>query len=143
MQLPVTDSTPNTRPRHETVPPSPAKNIIGEDAFPPRTRQKTPPNLVRRPSFPVRVKQTGSNIPVIMESKVVGFDSAENAERLPDSVSNGCYTPTTPRETMQQSQKAVVRSSEYCRQIAAILHRLLCQCKHLIFVMMQQRCSSI
>lgn len=110
MQLPVTDSTPNTRPRHETVPPSPAKNIIGEDAFPPRTRQKTPPNLVRRPSFPVRVKQTGSNIPVIMESKVVGFDCAENAERLPDSVSNGCYTPTTPRETMQQSQKAVVRS---------------------------------
>lgn len=107
-QLPLADSTPKTRPRHEIIPPAPAKNI-GEDAFPSRTRQKTPPNLVRRPSFPGRVRQTGSNTPVIMDNKLVGFDNAENSERLPVSVSNGCYTPM-PRETIQQSQKAVVRS---------------------------------
>lgn len=109
MQLPVTDSTPKTRPRHETVPLVPVRHIA-EDGFSLRTRQKTPPNLVRRSSFPGRMKQVGCDTPVTVDSKVVALDNAEDSERLPSPVPNGYYTHVS-RETVHQSQKAVVRGS--------------------------------
>ncbi|XP_027185310.1 serine/threonine-protein kinase Nek5-like [Coffea eugenioides] len=103
-QLPVSDSTPKTRPRHEVIPPLPVKNIP-EDGFPLRPRQKTPPNLVRRSSCPGRMKNVGLDAPVPASNKIVPSETAEDPERSPDSGPNGCMTRVS-RGTLQQTHKA-------------------------------------
>lgn len=57
-QLPIFDTSPKTKPRHEGTPPSaPTKQV--EDGVPPKSRQRTPPNLPRRSSFPGKTRQVG------------------------------------------------------------------------------------
>ncbi|KAL3530326.1 hypothetical protein ACH5RR_009648 [Cinchona calisaya] len=109
-QLPVFDSTPKTRPRHEVITPIPVKNIA-EDGFPPRPRQRTPPSLPKRSSFPGRMKQVGLDAPIPVNNKIVPHETAEDPEKNPDSVPNGCLTRVS-RGTMQQSQKAAVGGSK-------------------------------
>uniref|UniRef100_A0A7N0VD37 non-specific serine/threonine protein kinase n=1 Tax=Kalanchoe fedtschenkoi TaxID=63787 RepID=A0A7N0VD37_KALFE len=57
----VFDSSPKTKPRHDGVPyplPTPTK-FVPDEAFQVKNKQRTPLNLVRRPSFPGRIKQGG------------------------------------------------------------------------------------
>lgn len=61
-QLPITESLPKTKPRHDVVPSLGSTKQVAEDgcAITARPRQKTPPsNLGRRPSFAGRLKQAG------------------------------------------------------------------------------------
>ncbi|TYJ96069.1 serine/threonine-protein kinase Nek5 isoform X1 [Cucumis melo var. makuwa] len=58
-QLPVVDPTPKSKPRHDSSPPlcRPVKPV--EDGVSSKSRQRTPPSLLRRPSFPARTRQVG------------------------------------------------------------------------------------
>ncbi|KAJ8439323.1 LOW QUALITY PROTEIN: hypothetical protein Cgig2_022460 [Carnegiea gigantea] len=61
-QLPITESLPKTKPRHDVVPSPGSTKQVAEDGYgiTARPRQKTPPsNLGRRPSFAGRIKQPG------------------------------------------------------------------------------------
>ncbi|KAJ8768061.1 hypothetical protein K2173_021001 [Erythroxylum novogranatense] len=60
-QLPVIESSPKTKPRHDTLPPSGL--IKNDDSVHVKSRQRTPPNPIRRPSFPVRSRQVGTEVP--------------------------------------------------------------------------------
>lgn len=103
-QLPFSDSTPKTRPRHEVIPPVPVEHIA-EDGFHLRPRQKTPPSLPRRSSFPGRMKNVGLDAPVPASNKLVPSETAKDPERSPDSAPNGCITCVS-RGTLQQTHKA-------------------------------------
>lgn len=63
LQLPIIDSTPKAKPRHDGIPSSvPLKHV--DDGLPAKQRQKTPPsNLVRRCAFPGRTRQVGTDVP--------------------------------------------------------------------------------
>ncbi|RDX90752.1 Serine/threonine-protein kinase Nek5, partial [Mucuna pruriens] len=62
-QLPMIESTPKTKPRHNVIPPfGPIKQVEGREV-PAKPRQKTPPSLLKPPSFPVHVRQPGFDVP--------------------------------------------------------------------------------
>ncbi|KAL3518625.1 hypothetical protein ACH5RR_021214 [Cinchona calisaya] len=109
-QLPVSDSTPKTRPRHEAILPVPVKNIA-EYGFPLRSRQRTPPSLARRSSFPGKMKQVGLDALLPENNKTVLHETAEDPDKNPDSVPNGCITRVS-RGTMKQNKKAIVGASK-------------------------------
>ncbi|WCJ41895.1 Serine/threonine-protein kinase Nek5 [Euphorbia peplus] len=69
-QLPIIDSMPKTKPRHDGVPPSvPVKNV--DEGFAVKSRLRTPPsNVLRRSSFPGRTRQAGNDIPNCIPSTV-------------------------------------------------------------------------
>ncbi|KAJ6755577.1 SERINE/THREONINE-PROTEIN KINASE NEK [Salix purpurea] len=58
-QLPVIESSPKTKPRNDGIPPvSPIKHV--DDGLVVKPRQRTPPNLFQRSSFPGRTRQNRS-----------------------------------------------------------------------------------
>ncbi|KAL2536049.1 Serine/threonine-protein kinase Nek5 [Forsythia ovata] len=107
-QLPVMETTPKTKPRHEGIPPSGSGPVkaVAEDGYSTRTRQKTPPTLVRKSSFPGRMRQVGcdtSNNMMNNNIKVIPSDPQN-----PDGNSNS--VPCS-REIVPQSQKSVAAAS--------------------------------
>lgn len=63
----MVDPTPKTKPRHDSSPPLyPVKQV--EDGLSAKSRQRTPPNLLRRPSFPARTRQVGLDVPDAVSS---------------------------------------------------------------------------
>ncbi|PWA49395.1 GPCR kinase [Artemisia annua] len=61
-QLPIMDSSSKTKPRPEGTPPSAPPRAI-DDVFPSNQRLRTPPSLIRKPSFPGRIKQLAIDSP--------------------------------------------------------------------------------
>ncbi|KAK9279958.1 hypothetical protein L1049_013642 [Liquidambar formosana] len=105
-QLPIFDSSPKTKPRHDGIPPSgPTKQVV-EDGIPAKPRQRTPPsNLVRRSSFPGRMKQVGLDIPNPVKSTKVGpSEMTQEPEKTQYLVPNG-HLKHESREIIHESQK--------------------------------------
>ncbi|KAJ0084499.1 hypothetical protein Patl1_30321 [Pistacia atlantica] len=113
LQLPVIDSSPKTKPRHEGVPPPvPVKHV--EDGLPTKPRQRTPPSdTVRRTSFPGRMRQVGIDSPNIVNNTVKLAPNVINQEpeSIPHQVPNGRLTHVY-RESTHESKKAVVGPSK-------------------------------
>ncbi|XP_031282218.1 serine/threonine-protein kinase Nek5-like [Pistacia vera] len=112
-QLPVIDSSPKTKPRHEGVPPPvPVKHV--EDGLPAKPRQRTPPsNTVRRTSFLGRMRQVGIDSPNTVNNTVKLAPNVINQEpeSIPHQVPNGRLTHVY-RESSHESKKAVVGPSK-------------------------------
>lgn len=97
LQLPVIDSSPRTKPRHEGISPSGPGKPVAEDGFPAKPRLRTPPTFTRQPSFPRRMKQVGhdvSNTPTT-NAKSGSNDNSPCLERASDSTPDGCCTHAT------------------------------------------------
>ncbi|KAL9413479.1 hypothetical protein AB3S75_042044 [Citrus x aurantiifolia] len=112
-QLPVIDSSPKTKPRHDGIPPTGPVKHVGEDGLSTKTRQKTPPsNMVRRSPFPARAKQVGIDIPNTVSNtmKVAPMVAPKELENTPHQVPNGRLIRIY-RQNFQESQKAVVGHS--------------------------------
>ncbi|CAJ1956203.1 unnamed protein product [Sphenostylis stenocarpa] len=61
-QLPMIESTPKTKPRHNVIPPlGPVKQVEGREV--PAKPRQTPPSLLKPPSFPGHVRQAGFDVP--------------------------------------------------------------------------------
>lgn len=57
------ESTPKTKPRHNVASPSgPVKQVVAEVRVPVKPKQKTPPSLLKPPSFPGRIRQAGHDM---------------------------------------------------------------------------------
>lgn len=113
MQLPLIESLPKTRPRHDGIPPSgPTKH--GDDGVPVKPRQRTPPsNLVRRFSIPGRTKQVGTDVPngVTNTMKLSPTETIHEHESTPYQVPDGHLTHFS-REVTPESQKALSGASK-------------------------------
>ncbi|KAL6199561.1 hypothetical protein ACLB2K_029345 [Fragaria x ananassa] len=110
-QLPVVESSPKSKPRNDgTPPPVPVKPII-EDGLP-KARQKTPPTMIRRPSFPPRMKQVVVDAPNVVSTvpKVGSREISQEPEKNPQ-VSNDCQRKLS-REVMEEPQRDQERGSK-------------------------------
>ncbi|CAI9778312.1 unnamed protein product [Fraxinus pennsylvanica] len=104
-QLPIMETPPKTKPRHEGTPPSGLVKVIAEDVFSTKTRQKTPPTLVKRPPFPGRMRQVNCDSPNRTDNNMkVGHSETQETESTLDSVPYGCR-PHTPRETVKKNSE--------------------------------------
>ncbi|CAN6560145.1 unnamed protein product [Malus baccata var. baccata] len=109
-QLPVIEYPPKSKPRHDGTPPVPIKQV--EDGLP-KPRQRTPPTLARRPSFPARMKQVGVDVPnaVNYVARISPREINQEPEKNPPQVPNGCLT-NSPREVQQEPQRYQETSSK-------------------------------
>lgn len=111
LQLPIIESSPKTKPRHDGTPPVPVKHVV-EDGLPAKPRQRTPPSLVRRSTFPGRMKQIGFDAPNDVRNAVIlgTSETPREAEKAPQ-VPNGFLTSFS-RKVIPEPQKAQERSSK-------------------------------
>ncbi|KAK3205612.1 hypothetical protein Dsin_019658 [Dipteronia sinensis] len=104
-QLPVFDPSPKTKPKHDGIPPPGPKHGI-EDGHSAKPRQRTPPsNLIRRSSFPGRMKQPGIDVP--NTTKQAPTMTTQESEITPHQVPNSRFTHHLYRENSQESRKAL------------------------------------
>ncbi|PNY06502.1 serine/threonine-protein kinase nek5-like protein [Trifolium pratense] len=61
-KLQVIESTPKTKPRHKVLPTCPIKQVVAEAVVPAKPKQKTPPSLLKPPSFPGRIRQAAHDM---------------------------------------------------------------------------------
>lgn len=109
-QLPVVETPPKTRARHEGIPPSGLVKPIAEEGFSTRTRQKTPPTLSRRPSFPGRIRQVVRENPnCINDNTKTGPNDVRDPEIM-ESVPYG-FSSNISRETTQHSKRSSTAGS--------------------------------
>ncbi|KAL1558259.1 non-specific serine/threonine protein kinase [Salvia divinorum] len=109
-QLLAAETPPNTKARHEGIPPSGHVKPIAEEGFSTRTRQKTPPALSRRPSFPVRIRQTAGDGPNCINGNTkTGPNDVQDAE-ITKSVPYGC-TAHISRENTQHLERSLSAGS--------------------------------
>ncbi|KAK2640817.1 hypothetical protein Ddye_022580 [Dipteronia dyeriana] len=103
-QLPVFDSSPKTKPKHDGIPPPGPKHGI-EDGHSAKPRQRTPPsNLIRRSPFPGRMKQSGIDVPnTTKQAPTMTTQECEITHQVP----NSRFTHHLYREKSQESQKAL------------------------------------
>ncbi|KAL8265665.1 hypothetical protein R6Q59_003009 [Mikania micrantha] len=82
-QLPVTESTPKPKGRPDGTPPC-GPTRLNEDA---NQRLKTPPTLLRRPSFPGRIKQQAIGAPPdTITKKVEPKDPTQSLLKIPTQI---------------------------------------------------------
>ena len=109
----MVDPTPKTRPRHDSSPPlcRPVKPV--EDGVSSKSRQKTPPSLLRRPSFPVRTRQVGQqDVPDAVSST----ERIRQKETLPEE--RTCHKVHSSHQdhvvSVELTKETQHTSSEHC-----------------------------
>ncbi|XP_020203157.1 serine/threonine-protein kinase Nek5 [Cajanus cajan] len=70
-QLPMIESIPKAKPRHNVIPSSGPIKQVEVREVPAKPRQKTPPSLLKPPSFPGHVKQAGFDVPNITGKSIL------------------------------------------------------------------------
>ncbi|XWS52801.1 hypothetical protein CRYUN_Cryun11dG0103300 [Craigia yunnanensis] len=113
-QLPLIESSPKTKPRHEGIPPLvPGKHVV-EDGLSSKPRQRTPPsNVARRSSITGRMKHAGtdasngaSNIPKLGSTEI-----NKEHEAIPRQLPNGCLTDVS-REVTKEAEIALTAATK-------------------------------
>ncbi|XP_062082557.1 serine/threonine-protein kinase Nek5 isoform X2 [Humulus lupulus] len=110
--LPIFDSSPKSKPKYDGVTLTPAKHV-GEDGLQAKPRLRTPPSLVRRCTFPGRMKQIDFDAPNEVGNAVT-LDTGEipeEAVKTPCQVPNGCLTNVS-RKVLPEPQRTQERGSK-------------------------------
>ncbi|KAH8520631.1 hypothetical protein H0E87_001900 [Populus deltoides] len=103
-QLPIIESSPKTKPRYDGIPPAgPSKHV--DDGLAVKPRQRTPPNLFQRSSFPGRTTQIGAGVPN-GNMKLCPTETNEEPESTSYQVPDG--RPYSCEEVSPESQRALV-----------------------------------
>jgi NIMA (never in mitosis gene a)-related kinase len=104
LQLPIIESSPKTKPRYDGIPPAgPSKHV--DDGLAVKPRQRTPPNLFQRSSFPGRTTQIGAGVPN-GNMKLCPTETSEEPESTSYQVPDG--RPYSSEEVSPESQRALV-----------------------------------
>ncbi|KAL8140899.1 hypothetical protein V2J09_006920 [Rumex salicifolius] len=107
-QLPVIDFSPKTKPKHDVASSSPFVNKGIEDGTTKPT-QKTPPSLMRRPSFSGRMKQAGlETVNAAVSTKVNTSDITESPSNT-HLVSHASLSHI-PKDEVQEHQNGSSRA---------------------------------
>ncbi|CAI8616206.1 unnamed protein product [Vicia faba] len=112
LQLLMTEPSPKVKPKLDTTPLSGFIKQVEGDGIPPRPRQRTPPSLLRRPSFAGRMRLAGVDNPNAMsDSRKLGpSNSGQESEMSQCHMFNGI--PRISRQITREPQKAFERSSK-------------------------------
>ncbi|KAJ7012313.1 serine/threonine-protein kinase Nek5 [Populus alba x Populus x berolinensis] len=103
-QLPIIESSPKTKPRYDGIPPAgPGKHV--DDGLAVKPRQRTPPNLFQRSSFPGRTTQIGAGVPN-GNMKLCPTETNEEPESTSYQVPDG--RPYSSKDVSPESQGALV-----------------------------------
>ncbi|KAE8711450.1 Serine/threonine-protein kinase Nek2 [Hibiscus syriacus] len=112
-QLPVTGSSPKTKPRHEGLPPPGPGRHFAEDGLLSTTRKRTPSTVARRSSMTGRIKQAGTDISH-GASNIQKLGSTEiNQEQVTISgqLPNACLTNVS-REVKQEAEISLTEATD-------------------------------
>ncbi|XP_021835565.2 serine/threonine-protein kinase Nek5 isoform X2 [Spinacia oleracea] len=112
-QLPIVESSPKTKPRHEVVPsPGPTKQLP-EEGIVSRPRQRTPPsNVIRRSSFSGKIKQASPDVTngeMGQESESIGLVSKNSPTHIPQEVKH--ESGKAPRRVTRADSSNSISSS--------------------------------
>ncbi|CAK8576446.1 unnamed protein product [Lathyrus sativus] len=112
LQLLMTEPSPKVKPKHDMTPLSGLIKQVEGDGVPPRPRQRTPPSLLRRPSFAGRMRLAGVDVPNAANDsgKLGPSNSGQESEMSHCHMFNG--VPRISRQITREPQKAFERSSK-------------------------------
>nr|KYP68676.1 Serine/threonine-protein kinase Nek5 [Cajanus cajan] len=112
-QLLMTEASPKVKPRHDLTPPSGHVKQVEGDGVPPKPRQRTPPSLLRRPSFSGRMRLAGIDVPnVANDTGKLGTNKVSlEPEMSHYQLANG-NLPHISRQVTREPHKAFERSSK-------------------------------
>ncbi|GMH12682.1 hypothetical protein Nepgr_014523 [Nepenthes gracilis] len=110
-QLPMIDSSPKTKPRHDGIP-LPSLIKVAEDRVLAKPRQKTPPNLIRRSSFSGKMSHVGLDAPSTVN---VGLSETNQEPESSADLVNNVHQMPVPLEIIQESQRGVTGASKVTR----------------------------
>lgn len=108
----MVDPTPKTKPRHDNSPPlcRPVKPV--EDGLSSKSRQRTPPTLLRRPSFPARTRQAGLDVPdAVSSTERIRQKETSSEGRTSNKVHNTHQDHVVSVELTKETQHT---TSEHC-----------------------------
>ncbi|MBA0674650.1 hypothetical protein Goari_016235, partial [Gossypium aridum] len=112
-QLPLTESSPKTKPRHEGLPPPAPGKHFAEDGQISKPRQRTLPTVARRSTITGRMKHAGtevsngqSNIP-----KLGSTETNQERDAIPPQLHKGCLTNDS-REIKLEAEIALTGATE-------------------------------
>ncbi|TYG61242.1 hypothetical protein ES288_D07G131600v1 [Gossypium darwinii] len=112
-QLPLTESSPKTKPRHEGLPPPAPGKHFAEDGQISKPRQRTLPTVARRSTITGRMKHAGtevsngqSNIP-----KLGSTETNQEHDAIPPQLHKGCLTNDS-REIKLEAEIALTEATE-------------------------------
>ncbi|KAL6005449.1 hypothetical protein ACLOJK_006016 [Asimina triloba] len=110
--LPVFESSPKTKPRHDSPSPSGPLKQVPEDGVSAKTKTRPPiSNVTRRSSFPGQMKAVGLDTlsPISNGIKPISSKIIQEPEKSPAMASNGLRP--VPFETIKEAKDASLESS--------------------------------
>ncbi|XWS73842.1 hypothetical protein CRYUN_Cryun02cG0164100 [Craigia yunnanensis] len=111
-QLPLNESSPKTKPRHEGIPPPAPGKHVAEDGLSSKPRQRTPPsNVARRSSITGRMKHAGTDARARNIPKLGSTEINQGREAIPRQLPNGCLTNVS-REVTQEVEIALTGATK-------------------------------
>ncbi|KAK7404866.1 hypothetical protein VNO78_05887 [Psophocarpus tetragonolobus] len=113
LQLQMTEASPKVKARLDLTPPSALVKQVEGDGVPPKPRQRTPPTLLRRPSFSGRMRLAGIDVPNVANDTVkLGTNKMiQESEMSHCPLANG-NVPHISRQVTGEPQKTFERSSK-------------------------------
>ncbi|KAL2331894.1 hypothetical protein Fmac_019475 [Flemingia macrophylla] len=120
-QLPIIESAPKTKPRHNVIPSSGSIKQVEGREVPAKPRQKTPPSLLKPPSFPGHARQAGFDVPNAVNN--TGKSSSNKIVREPKmnhhqmTNSNLPHVSKEPLTTFESSSKGMQTNS--CNSVSS------------------------
>ncbi|KAE8733041.1 Serine/threonine-protein kinase Nek5 [Hibiscus syriacus] len=135
-QLPLTESSPKTIPRHEGLPPPGSGKHFAEDRLLSKTRKRAPSTVARRSSMTGRMKQVGTNISNGASNiqKLGPTEINQEPVTIPRQLPNACRTNAS-REVKQEAEISLTeatdgRHTDCCNSFSSVesQHAIRCTC---------------
>lgn len=112
-QLLMTEPSPKVKPKHDMTPPSASIKQAEGDGVPPRPRQRTPPSLLRRPTFPGRMRLAGFDVPnAANDSGKLGPSNTDQESEMSHCHLFNGNVPRISRPITREPHKAFERNSK-------------------------------
>ncbi|XP_014494054.1 serine/threonine-protein kinase Nek5 [Vigna radiata var. radiata] len=112
-QFLMVEASPKLKSRHDLTPPPAVVKQVDGDVVPPRPRQRTPPSLLRRPSFSGRMRLAGIDVPnAPNDTGKLGTDKiVQEHEMSPSQLADDNVPPSISGQVTREPQKVFERSS--------------------------------
>ncbi|KAK7342049.1 hypothetical protein VNO80_24991 [Phaseolus coccineus] len=112
-QFLMVEASPKLKARHDLTPPPAVVKQVDGDVVPPKPRQRTPPSLLRRPSFSGRMRLAGIDVPnAPNDTGKLGTDKIVQEHEMSPCQLAKDNVPNISRQVTREPQKVFERSSK-------------------------------
>ncbi|KAK8464011.1 hypothetical protein PHAVU_011G098200 [Phaseolus vulgaris] len=112
-QFLMVEASPKLKARHDLTPPPAVVKQVDGDVVPPKPRQRTPPSLLRRPSFSGRMRLAGIDVPnAPNDTGKLGTDKIVQEHEMSPCQLAKDNVPNFSRQVTKEPQKVFERSSK-------------------------------